>query len=83
MRPVCEIKSLIIAEDKQELSYSDPGALDDVMGSKGDLQTYTNEFESHWEPHSIGLVPRLYKTFNKLLFPSDHRQTITLEQRIQ
>ena len=38
-----------------------------VTVSKLDLQTYTNEFESHWAPHSFGLVPHWSKELCKLL----------------
>ena len=37
------------------------------MVSKLDWQTYTSEFESHWVPHSYGLVPHLSKKLSKLL----------------
>ena len=30
--------------------------------NKLDLQTITSEFESHWVPHSYGLVPHLSKS---------------------
>ena len=33
-----------------------------------DSQTYTSEFESHWVPHSFGLVPHRSKELCKLLF---------------
>ena len=36
------------------------------MVSKLDLQTYTNEFESHWVSHSYGLVLHLCKKLCKL-----------------
>ena len=29
-----------------------------VMVNKQDLQTIVNEFESHWVPHTSGLVPQ-------------------------
>ena len=38
-----------------------------VTVSKLDLQTYTCEFESHWAPHSFGLVPHQSKALCKLL----------------
>ena len=38
----------------------------DVMISKLDCQTYTNEFESHWVPHSFGHVPDRSKYLRKL-----------------
>ena len=38
-----------------------------VMVSKLDLQTYTSEFESHWVPHSFGLVLNRSKDLRKLL----------------
>ena len=37
------------------------GASGDVMIRELDKQTYTNVFESHWMPHSYGLVPLLSK----------------------
>ena len=42
------------------------GASGSVMVCKLDLQTYTSEFESHWVPHSYGLVPYLSKKLSKL-----------------
>ena len=42
------------------------GASGSVMVSKLDLKTYTSEFESHWVPHSYGLVPHLSKKLSKL-----------------
>ena len=39
-----------------------------VTVSKLDLQTYTCEFESHWVPHSFGLVLHRSKELCKLLF---------------
>ena len=60
------------------------GASGSVIVSKLDLQTYTSEFESHWVPHSYGLVPHLSKKLSKLspskkrrrrkLFFQDHRR---------
>ena len=38
-----------------------------VMVSKLDQQTYTSEFESHWVPHSFGLVLNRSKELRKLL----------------
>ena len=38
-----------------------------VMVSKLDSQTYTSEFESHWVPHSFGLVLNRSKDLRKLL----------------
>ena len=43
-----------------------------VMVSKLDLQTYTNEFESHWVPHSYGFVPHLSKMLSKLQLITTH-----------
>ena len=37
------------------------------MVSKLDWQTSKSEFESHWVPHSYGLVQHLSKTLSKLL----------------
>ena len=37
------------------------------MVSKLDSQTYTSEFESHWVPHSFGLVLNRSKDLRKLL----------------
>ena len=37
-----------------------------VTVSKLDKQTYTSEFESHWAPHSFGLVPHQSKALWKL-----------------
>ena len=37
-----------------------------VTVSKLDEQTYTSEFESHWVPHSFGLVPHRSKELCKL-----------------
>ena len=39
----------------------------DVMASKLDLQTFTNEFESYWELYSSGLVPHVNKTFGEII----------------
>ena len=44
------------------------GASGSGMVSKLDEQNCKNEFVSHWVPHSFGLVPRLSKTFSKLLY---------------
>ena len=41
------------------------------MVSKLDLKTCKSEFESHWVPHSIGLVPHRSKELCKLLGTSD------------
>ena len=38
-----------------------------VTVSKLEKQTYTSEFESHWVPHSFGLVPHRSKGLCKLL----------------
>ena len=38
-----------------------------VTVSKLDSQTYTSEFESHWVPHSFGLVPHRSKELCELL----------------
>ena len=46
-------------------------ALCGVMVSKLDYQTFTNVFESHWVPHSYGLVSHLSKKLRKLLGASD------------
>ena len=46
--------------------YAYEGASGSVTVSKLDLQTYTSEFESHWVPHSYGLVPHLSKKLSKL-----------------
>ena len=43
------------------------GTSGSVTVSKLDLQTYTSEFDSHWAPHSFGLVPHRSKEFCKLL----------------
>ena len=37
------------------------------MVNKLDYQTLTSEFESHWVPHSFGLVSHLGKILSKLL----------------
>ena len=37
-----------------------------VTVSKLDYQTYTSEFESHWAPHSFGLVPQRSKELRKI-----------------
>ena len=47
------------------------GTFGGVTVSKLDLQTYTSEFESHWVPHSFGLVPRRTKELRKLLFSGE------------
>ena len=39
-----------------------------VTVGKLDERTYTNEFESHWAPHSFGLVPHRSKELCKLLY---------------
>ena len=39
-----------------------------VMVSKLDSQTYTSEFESHWVPHSFGLVLNRSKDLRNLLY---------------
>ena len=36
-----------------------------VTVNKLDLQTYTSEFESHYAPHSFGLVPHRSKELCK------------------
>ena len=38
-----------------------------VMVSKLDEQTFMSEFESHWVPHSYGLMQHLSKKLSKLL----------------
>ena len=43
------------------------GALGSVMVKEIDLQTYKNDFTSHWVPLSFGLVPYLSKKISKLL----------------
>ena len=45
----------------------DEGTSGGVMVSKLDSQTYTNEFESHWVPHSFDLVLNRSKDLRKLL----------------
>ena len=52
-------------------SFSDSGG---VTVSKLDLQTYTSEYESHWAPHSFGLVPHRSKELCKLLLIPSYRQ---------
>ena len=42
------------------------GASGGVMVSMLDEQTYTSEFDSHWVPHSCGLVLHLSKKLSKL-----------------
>ena len=37
------------------------------MVNKLDQQTYTSEFESHWVPYSLGLVPNQSKELRKLI----------------
>ena len=39
-----------------------------VTVSKLDWQTYTSEFESHWAPRSVGLVPHQSKALCKLQY---------------
>ena len=41
------------------------------MVSKLDQQNFTSEFESHWVPHSLGLVSYRSKKLRKLLLPFD------------
>ncbi len=48
--------------------------------SKLDWQTYKSVFESHWEPHSYGLVPHLSKKLSKLL-PEGERKSQQAEER--
>ena len=43
------------------------GASGGLMVGKLNKQTYTSEFESHWVPHSYGLVAHLSKKLSKLL----------------
>ena len=43
------------------------GASGSVVVSKLDKQTCKSEFESHWVPHSFGLVPHVSKKLSKLL----------------
>ena len=38
------------------------------MVSTLDYQTLMSEFESHWVPHSDGVVPHLNKMLSKLLY---------------
>ena len=49
------------------LNASGLGALGGVMVSKLDYQSFTSEFDSHWVPHSYGLVPHLNKKLSKFL----------------
>ena len=42
------------------------GTFGGVMVNKLNYQTYTSEFESHWVPHSFGLVPQRSKELRKL-----------------
>ena len=51
----------------QESTYKSLATSGGVTVSKLDLQTYMSEFESHWAPHSFGLVPRRSKVLCKLL----------------
>ena len=44
------------------------GTSGDIMVSMLDQQTFTSEFESHWEPHLYSLVPHLNKKLCKLLY---------------
>ena len=37
------------------------------MNSKLDYKTFTSELESHWMPHSYGLVLHLSKVLSKLV----------------
>ena len=41
------------------------GTLGGVMVSKLNKQTFTSEFESHWAPHSVGLVPHRSKKLGR------------------
>ena len=41
------------------------------MVSKLDEETFTREFDSHWVPHSLGLVPRFSKKLSKVLYKFD------------
>ena len=43
------------------------GTFGGVTVSKLDYETHTCEFESHWVPHSFGLVPHQSKELRKLL----------------
>ena len=49
--------------------FPQQGTSGSVMVSKLDWQTCKSEFESHWVPHSIGLVPHRSKELRKLHFP--------------
>ena len=48
-------------------TLSGKGTSGGVMVSKLDKQIYVSEFESHWVPHTNGLVPHLSKKLSKLL----------------
>ena len=47
------------------ITIIDEGTSGGVTVSKQDYQTYTSE--SHWAPHSFGLVPHRSKELHKLL----------------
>ena len=48
--------------------YVRMGTSGGVTISKLDWQAYTSDFESHWAPHSFGLVPHRSKELCKLLY---------------
>ncbi len=59
---------MVACSDYKNVSYAPTvlGTSSGVMVSKLDWQTYTSEFESHWVPHSYGLVLHLSKKLSKL-----------------
>ena len=59
-------------EDLFSLLVTHQGTFGCVTVSKPDQQTYTSEFESHWAPHSFGLVPHRSKELRKLLLVTHH-----------
>ena len=65
--PVCillRINDYVKAINSSFLLLPD-GRVNRVVFSKQDKQTFTNEFESHWVPHSHGLVPHLCQKLSK------------------
>ena len=63
-------------EQSRERSNALPYTSGGVMVSKLDSQTYTSEFESHWVPHSFGLVLNRSKDLRKLL----HLSVVAIEK---
>ena len=53
--------------NRNNFTFPQKEHLGGVMVSKMDKQAFTSELDSHWVPHSFGLVPHLSKKLSKLL----------------